>query len=954
MRKHPDYLFGGIMQDYAFNRSGRGRRAVRRSTLGLVALSLSCTTMLTSAALSADTSFVGAGSDWFMNSYWSGGVVPTSSDTAIINGGASVTVNGGAAEAHVLNIGMTASGTPSLAIGPGGSLTVLNGVIGGPDGAASVSVGGAGATFTNTSELTIGRRGTGSLTVDTGGHLVTRRLALATPTWEVNGGVQPGGSGTLTVTGSGTLWENEGGVDVGRGANASGKLTVADGATAHIYSTGLYAGAGAEILITGNGTRVEIGDPSQPNNAPRSGWLSPDGGSITVSDGASLYASGAYIGAGGASLATMTVTGAGTDYTVEQLLYVGGQNGSNNVDPMNGNGRLTVSAGAKAQGGAVGVGMDPNSKGVVTVTGAGSELWSKANAGLTAPTAGNFYVGYAGDGLVTVSNGAAIKADNEIRLAYGDSASAGRLVIGAERGLAASGAGSVSATNGIVFGPGTSQLVFNHTSDNYDFASRLRGTGEIFADAGNTTLSGDATGFQGLVSVALGATLGIEGGIGGNSSFDLAGTLSGGNGLVELAAGGNSFDIYNSARFVGGVDFGGYGSNTLNFYTGSYTMPVEGYALGDPSNAINALGTAKTVITTGLDSSGNGNIILVDSSAIATVDRTAGDTQRQVSGVIQDIMNLDIERPNVEVAPLAYGEDSPVKRKAAALGLLKDGEQATAFDAAGNLAWARGFYGIRQQQAESGPDSSGRQFGMLAGLDRMIDAWRIGVFGGAGRSLTDLSADAGGSDSDMVLGGLYGRRSLGELSLDMALTTGRVWTETERSVNMGTETANADFGGWFVAPEVALSKSVPLDDRWSLTPSLRGRYIATFYEAYSETGSSQNTSYDAHVTQSFDERADLRLSYKATDEAGLSSRYWVSAGASATQRVGASSYGATVAGGDFAVTTTGDGLLLSGLLSAGFDAMVGPSATLFGAVEAAADTDEAWSVQARGGFKLAF
>ena len=351
---------------------------------------------------------------------------------------------------------------------------------------------------------------------------------------------------------------------------------------------------------------------------------------------------------------------------------------------------------------------------------------------------------------------------------------------------------------------------------------------------------------------------------------------------------------------------------------------------------------------------GDGNIVLVDSSSVAAVDRAASDVQRQVSGVLQDIMNLDVARPGPTLAPSAYAS-TDARPNPANLALKQTKDQAIAIDEAGNLAWMRAFMGARHQDGSDGlASTNGRQFGTLVGADHLFDDWRLGVYAGAGRSTTSLSGNLGSLDSDMALAGLYARRDLGAVSLDMALTGGHIWADSERGVNNGAETARGSFNGWFIAPEAALSLDYALNANWKLTPSLRGRYVASFYDAFTESGSSQNINYDSHVSHSLEERFDTRLTYATVTGAGLSASAWVGAGVSATQRVGNGAYDASVSGVDFAIVATGDRNVYGATAAAGFDMMIGRSASLFGSVETTFASDDSRTGLVRGGVKIAF
>ena len=221
-------------------------------------------------------------------------------------------------------------------------------------------------------------------------------------------------------------------------------------------------------MVTGNGTSVTIGDKNDDESTQ---WFSFTGGTATVSDGAYLYSDGGYIGGSGTEVSTMSVTGPNTVWDTTQRIYVGGDNG---VDG-GGNGTLTISDGASVSSATIGVGMDKDSTGVVTISGSGTSVHTKPVPILDA--LGNFFVGYAGDGTVTLSDSATLSVDNELRIAR-VSGSTGTLNIGAANGSDAAPAGQIVAPK-VVFGEGVGSIVFNHTDSKYTFAPAMKGAGDI-------------------------------------------------------------------------------------------------------------------------------------------------------------------------------------------------------------------------------------------------------------------------------------------------------------------------------------------------------------------------------------------------------------------------------------------------------------------------------------------
>ncbi|MFG1452865.1 autotransporter domain-containing protein [Xanthobacter sp. V2C-8] len=419
----------------------------------------------------------------------------------------------------------------------------------------------------------------GAVEVSGGGLLSTRGAFI--------GGTS--GTSAVTVTGAGSTWVNgDWGVYLSTSAGQSGTLTVSDGASLQLRTGALFMGAGGVLSVSGAGTRAEIGDPAVPNGR---NWLYANGGVITVSGGASLYANGAYVGGDGGALATMTLTGQGTTLNAEERLYVGGQNGTYDLNPVNGNGALTVSAGATATAGTVGIGMDPSSTGTLLLTGAGSQVWAKANAAITpAPTLGNFYVGYNGAALVVVADGATLKADNEVRIAY-DTQGSGVLAIGAAPGAAAAAAGRVDAAR-VVFGAGAGALVFNHTDAAYVFAAEISGGGSLTQAGSGTTILTGASSYTGGTSIS-GGTLqigngGTSGSIAGNitdnatlvfnraDDITYSGVISGTGTLLKAGAG--TLVLTGSNTYAGGTTIT---AGTLQIGNGG----TSGWIAGDVANA---------------------------------------------------------------------------------------------------------------------------------------------------------------------------------------------------------------------------------------------------------------------------------------------------------------------------------------------------------------------------------
>ncbi|UHC20226.1 autotransporter-associated beta strand repeat-containing protein (plasmid) [Methylobacterium currus] len=460
-------------------------------------------------------------------------------------------------------------GNATVAVSGGGSSTLGAVYIGKDAGTSGVmTVSGANTTLATTSDLKAGERGTGSLTIDTGATITVGGITYI---GDVDNPTTPtmSGSGSLTVSGTGSQLTTNGLYLRNVGAKTS-TLTVSGGAVVD-DKLGLYTlGGNSTITVSGTGTVLNVGSlTSRPATWSTSdGWFSPDSGNIALSSGALLDADGSYIGGNGT--ATMVVSGAGTRWLNGLPLYIGGT-GNGNA----GTGTVTVSDGAYVKSSTSAVGVDPGATGTLTLTGVGTIYEVVPNAAQGSP--GNMRVGFNGTGTVTVSDGALLKAANQINIAT-NAGSVGVLNIGAAASAAAAAPGSLDGgTLGVVFGDGTGTLVFNHTDTAYSFAASISGAGQVQQVAGTTLLTGANT-YTGGTTITAG-TLSIgAGGEDGSVSGDIAN------------AGALIFNRANDLAYAGAISGSGTlekkGAGTLTLtgastHTGGTTISGGTLSIGD-------------------------------------------------------------------------------------------------------------------------------------------------------------------------------------------------------------------------------------------------------------------------------------------------------------------------------------------------------------------------------------
>jgi outer membrane autotransporter protein len=460
-------------------------------------------------------------------------------------------LSGSSGSVNIVGTGSVWNNTGSIYIGEGGlgylliadgaDVTSKNGDLGTySSGNGLVNVDGTGSTWSNTSALSIGGSGAGALQVTNGGVVSNTEATLG---WV-------GDSTGQAIVSGGSTWTNTGALTVGRAGE--GLLEISDGGSVTntqgfigTQSTGL-----GQVSVDGTSSTWQIGGGS--------GYLvvGQDGeGHLTISNGGLVTNGQVDIAYDADSSGSVSVEG-GT-WINSDSLGVG----------VGGIGSLSITSGLVESVGGF-VGDEANSQGSVTVDG-GSSAWNSTNF---------LYVGYSGEGHLTVANGGTVNVDagtGTLTVAY-DAGSTGTVAVGAAAGDPAADAG-VLATGTLSFGDGTGTLIFNHSDVNYSFDPVISGSGTINHFAGETILSADSSGFAGSTMVS-GGTLVVNGSLGG--MIDVDGGILGGTGTVSnlavnaggTLAPGNSVGTMNvaSTTFNPGsiyeveLNDGGFGAGTNN------------------------------------------------------------------------------------------------------------------------------------------------------------------------------------------------------------------------------------------------------------------------------------------------------------------------------------------------------------------------------------------------------
>ncbi|WP_244471379.1 autotransporter outer membrane beta-barrel domain-containing protein [Rhizobium ecuadorense] len=347
-------------------------------------------------------------------------------------------------------------------------------------------------------------------------------------------GVDPGASGTATVTGSGSSWSNSNDLYVGH--EGAGTLTIDDGGAVDntIGHIGYFSGASGTVTVTGNGSTWTN---SQELTVGDSGT-----GTLTISNGGTVSSTFGYIGNDITAVGAVVVTGANSLWSNTDDVSVGEV----------GAGSLTISNGGTVTGSFAYVGFSTDGSGVASVTGAGSS-WINSN---------ELSVGEFGSGSVTIENGGLISASGVV--IADDSGATGTVNIA---GSAGNGRG-VLETGYIDSGAGDASLVFDGgilraTSNEANFLGGFS-AGEVIFDAGGAFI--DTNGFAIGISTDLQGTGGLT--KQGAGTLTLSGTnIYTGVTTVEagtLLAGSAGAFVQNGAYAVNGgiLDLGGFDLTT--------------------------------------------------------------------------------------------------------------------------------------------------------------------------------------------------------------------------------------------------------------------------------------------------------------------------------------------------------------------------------------------------------
>ena len=390
------------------------------ATIALVAASM--------VSAHAQTNWTGAFSNgWFNPGNWNAGV-PTAATNANIDTATPNSTEVRGAGATALNLAVGQNGTGILVIQNGGTLTDFGGFVGNlPGSQGTVTVSGAGSTWTNIGTVVVGGLGTGTLTIQNGGVVGSGGGGSV--------GLSVGSIGTVTVTGPGSTWNNTLGGGLNIGSFGTGILTITNGGmvinnTAFTANIGNGAGSQGTVRVAGTGSTWSNSSGLNIGNRGAGTLTIAEGGFVTgptVTIAANASSTGTLnigAGAGNSAAAPGTLTapsvafGAGTgtinfNHTSADYVFAPAVSGNGTVNVLAGTTILTAantySGATNIDAGTLGAGapntFSPNSAvtvasgGTLDLNGFSQTVSSLNNAGLV-----NMGTGTAPGTVLTTTN----------------------------------------------------------------------------------------------------------------------------------------------------------------------------------------------------------------------------------------------------------------------------------------------------------------------------------------------------------------------------------------------------------------------------------------------------------------------------------------------------------------------------------------------------------------------
>ncbi|MEX2168640.1 MAG: autotransporter-associated beta strand repeat-containing protein [Pirellulales bacterium] len=505
-------------------------------------------------------------------------------EDAVIESGSNsalVTVSGNQSEWNAPDGDILVGGNGTLRIENGGLVGSDSGLIAGfGSGNGSVIVTGAGSTWA-VNDMVVGQTayffaGTTTMTISNGGNVLSDRASIGGDDFDFT---SRGSSGTVTVTGPGSIWDNTESVYVGAQVKA-GALRINNGAyvqTAHLEVSSVGSvevnngsSTTAGLIVDGGAAHVSAG-----NSRGSLIVANTSSGRMVVQGGGTVSNSFGTIGVNSSTFGSVLVQGVGSTWTNTDQVSVGHGTGSTGTLEIRDGGTLNSVRGFAGAGAL--------STGVITVSDPGS-TWTAF---------GSFFIGNSGYGFLEILNGGAASTAGNSYLGF----SAGSFGSADVSGLGSTWttAATLAIGGNLAAAGGDGRLTISDGGAVSAAAITLYSSGEIFLN-NTTTLTGPITSFGGKIYTYSGDQA-------------LSNNINQASGLLLVHTTDSSTALFSgTVSGVGGLlkNGSGFGGGTLtltgnNSYTGATIVNVG-------TLLVNGRITSATTVNDGATLGGSGTI----------------------------------------------------------------------------------------------------------------------------------------------------------------------------------------------------------------------------------------------------------------------------------------------------------------------------------------------------------
>ncbi len=526
--------------------------------------------------------------------------------------GQNITINldmsGGTKTNGLLGAGW--SGAGSLTVKDGLAVASSSGYIGyWSTATGTVTVSGAGSSWTSTGSLFVGDNGGGTMVIANGGSVSNAGGLI---------GYQNGSTGTVLVSGAGSSWTNSGGLYVGNSGAGTMNVTGGGSVVSSGGNIGWNSGSTSTVAVSGTGSKWTNSGCLDVGNS--------GSGTLNVTGGGSVVSSGGYIGYNSGSAGTVTIDGAGSVWSNSGDLNIG-RNGFAGMLNITNNGSVgvtgttylatsTATINFGANGGTLATGSLCASPNQLTGTGTINACSLLSDVDLVFDSTHGLR-----QNLTWNSQGQNITINLDMS---GGTATNGVL------GAGCNGAGSLTIRNGLAVASSSGYIGYNSGSAGTATVSGAGSTwtniGNLYTGcAGNGTLYIDNGGSVSSVGFCVGCsgngTLAItNGGTLRNTSSSGVASLSGSTGAVSVSGIGSLWT--NS----GSLTVGGYGFATMNITNGgaiTSTYGCIGY-YSSSNSTVTVSGAGSTWIDSGDLSIGNGTMGISAGGAVSNASGYVG------------------------------------------------------------------------------------------------------------------------------------------------------------------------------------------------------------------------------------------------------------------------------------------------------------------------------------------